>query len=389
MPHSRFNDEKWTAKNNVQFNTITGQHAAKELLRKMADSERIPHALMLLGMPGSGGLSLAIAFAQYVLCEDRKDGEACGRCSNCVKAAKFVHPDIHFSFPAVGTNVTSGTYASEWRKALAENPYLDANQWLQRLGAENKQGNINKVECLQIIRKLSLKTFEGRYKILVMWLPEYLGKEGNRLLKLIEEPPENTLLLLVAQNQELILNTILSRCQLVKVGHLSDEEIEQGLVSRMGLAAEKARSVAHLANGDFNEALKIAQQPENDHAGLFLDWLRKCYVGNGVEMTALADKLAALGRENQKQFLQYALHFLREYTQLKTSATAAANGRGIRLMAPELDAAQKLTRLIGLGQIQRIAQLFSDCAYYVERNANQKILFLDASIQLNKIIRDR
>lgn len=356
----------------------------------MADSQRIPHALMLLGMPGSGDLSLAIAFAQYVLCDDRKDGEACGHCSNCVKAAKFVHPDIHFSFPAVGgTNVTSDTYIGEWRKALAENPYLDANQWLQRLGAENKQGNINKVECLQIIHKLSLKIFEARYKILVMWLPEYLGKEGNRLLKLIEEPPENTLLLLVAQNQELILNTILSRCQLVKVGHLSDEEIEQGLISSLGLAAEKARSIAHLANGNFNEALKIAQLPENDHAGLFLDWLRKCYVGNGVDMAAWTDKLAVLGRENQKQFLQYALHFLREYTQLKTVATAATNGRGIRLLPQELDAAQKLTQFIGPSQIQRIAQLFSDCAYYIERNANQKILFLDASIQLNKIFRDR
>jgi len=373
----------------VQFTTITGQHAAKELLLNMADSERIPHALMLLGAPGSGDLSLAIAFAQYVLCEDRKDGLACGQCSNCVKAAKFVHPDIHFSFPTVGTNVTSDTFIAEWRKALEENPYMDANQWMQSLGAENKQGNINKAECLQIIHKLSLKAFEARYKILVMWLPEYLGKEGNRLLKLIEEPPENTLLLLIARNQQPNLNTILSRCQLVKVGQLSDEEIEQGLVSRTGLAAEKARSVAHLANGNFNEALKIAQQPENDNAGLFLDWLRKCYAGNGVDMAAWAEKLAALGRENQKQFLQYALHFLREYTQLKTLLNVAADERSIRLMPKELVAAQKLTKLIGTGQIGRIAKLFSDCAYYIERNANQKILFLDASIQLNKIIRDR
>ncbi len=373
----------------VQFTTITGQQAAKELLINMADSERVPHALMLLGAPGSGDLLLAIAFAQYVLCEDRKDGEACGHCSNCVKAAKFVHPDIHFSFPTVGTNVTSDTFITEWRKALEENPYMDANQWMQSLGAENKQGNINKAECLQIIHKLSLKTFEARYKILVMWLPEYLGKEGNRLLKLIEEPPENTLLLLITHNQELILNTILSRCQLVKVRQLNDKEIEQGLVSRTGLSAEKARSVAHLANGNFNLALKIAQQPENDNSGLFLDWLRKCYVGNGVDMAAGAEKLAALGRENQKNFLQYALHFLREYTRLKTLSNAAADERSIRLMPKELVAAQKLTKFIGKDQIGRIAELFSDCAYYIERNANQKILFLDASIQLNKIIRDR
>lgn len=354
----------------------------------MADSGRIPHAIMLLGMPGSGDLPLAVGFAQYVLCENRKEGEACGHCSNCVKAAKFVHPDIHFSFPTVGSKATSDTYLGEWRKGLEENPYLDANEWLQRIGAENKQGNITKDECLQIARKLSLKTFEGRYKILVMWRPEYLGKEGNRLLKLIEEPPENTLLLFVAQNQELILNTILSRCQLIKVGHLSDEEIEQGLVSRRGLAQEKARAVAQLADGDFNEALKIAQQPVNDYAEIFLDWLRRCYTGNGVEMVAWADKLAALGRENQKQFLQHALHFLREYTLLKTVPVAAKN-ENLRLMPQELDAAQKLTRFIGLDQIRRLAQLFSDCAFYIERNANQKILFLDASIQMNKIIRNR
>ncbi|MFQ5446947.1 MAG: hypothetical protein ACE5FF_08435, partial [Saprospiraceae bacterium] len=174
----------------MRFDTITGQHIVKEHLRKMADSGRIPHAIMLLGMPGSGDLPLAVGFAQYVLCENRKEGEACGHCSNCVKAAKFVHPDIHFSFPTVGSKATSDTYLGEWRKGLEENPYLDANEWLQRIGAENKQGNITKDECLQIARKLSLKTFEGRYKILVMWRPEYLGKEGNRLLKLIEEPPE-------------------------------------------------------------------------------------------------------------------------------------------------------------------------------------------------------
>ena len=349
----------------------------------MADSGRIPHALMLLGYPGSGDLALALAFAKYALCENRADGESCGTCSNCLKAEKLVHPDLHFSFPTVGTNVTSDAFLTEWRLALAENPYFDVNQWLQRIGAENKQGNINKEECVNIIRKLSLKTFEGQYKILLMWLPEYLGKEGNRLLKIIEEPPEDTLIVLVAQNQDLILNTILSRCQLVKVNRLTEEEVEEGLVTIKGLGLEKARPIAQLADGDFNEALKIAAQPEKDNSALFLDWMRKCYQGNGVEMAGWVENFAGLGRENQKQFLQYALHFMREYMILKTTGNMQ-----VRLLPDELKTARNLSQIIGFGQIGSIAKLFTDCAYFIERNANQKLLFLDASIQLNKILRN-
>ncbi|MBI5914803.1 MAG: hypothetical protein HY842_05455 [Bacteroidetes bacterium] len=366
----------------MQFRSVIGQSPAKALLRRMADGERTPHALMLLGAPGSGDLALALAFAQYVLCQNKQDGEACGICDNCSKAEKLVHPDLHFSFPTVGTNVTSDAHLPEWRAAFAENPYLDVNQWLQRIGAENKQGNINKEECVSIIRKLSFKAFEGRYKILVMWLPEYLGKEGNRLLKLIEEPPDDTLFLLVAQNQELILPTILSRCQLVKVNRLTDGEVEQGLVERKQLPPEKARPIAHLAGGDFNEALNIAAQPEKDNSALFLDWMRKCYQGNGVEMSAWTETFTDLGRENQKQFLLYGLHFMREYMILKTTGNTQ-----IRLLPEELKTAQNLSKIIGFGQIERIAKLFNDCTYFIERNANQKLLFLDASIQLNKILR--
>ena len=366
----------------MQFKNVIGQSTAKSILKRMADSDRIPHALMLLGMPGSGGLPLALAFAQYVLCENRTDGEACGVCQSCIKTSKWVHPDLHFSYPTVGANVTSDHNLENWRQALSDNPYLDVNQWLQTIGAENKQGNINKEECNQIIRKLSLKIFEGRYKILLMWLPEYLGKEGNRLLKLIEEPPENTLLLLVSENQELILNTILSRCQLVKLPALTDEEVEQGLVELKKMTLEKARPIAQLAGGNFNEALKIAGQPENDNSSLFLEWMRKCYLGNGIEMVHWVEAFAKLGRENQKQFIQYGLHFMRQYMTLKM-----ADADNIRLLPKERTTAQNLVKVIGFDQIGRITELFDECAFAIERNANQKILFLDASIKLNKILR--
>eukprot|EP00903_Cladosiphon_okamuranus_P000395 g393.t1 len=205
-----------------------------------------------------------------------------------------------------------------WREALAANPYMEVNDWLQFIGAENKQGNINKEECRSIIRKLSLKSFESPRKIMIIWLPEYLGNEGNRLLKLIEEPPEETTFILVAENQELILNTILSRCQLVKINALQDEEVAQGLQDKKGLAPEKALAIAQLVAGNFNDALKATEQEESDQAVRFLDWMRRCYKGQPRELVEWVDGFAGAGRENQKHFLRYALHFWREFLVLKT-----------------------------------------------------------------------
>lgn len=348
----------------------------------MASSDRLPHALLLLGPQGCGKKTVALALAQYILCEDRSGGEACGKCHNCVKAGKNIHPDIHFSFPAIGANATSDQFINQWRSALDENPYFDVNDWLQRIGADNKQGNIPKEECVNIIRKLSLKTFEGNFKILIMWLPEYLGKEGNRLLKMIEEPPEKTIFILLAENQELILNTILSRCQIVQLNPLSDEAIVEGLVQRSITGKEAAEGIAHLADGNFNEALRLAADRENDNAALLLDWLRKCYKGNGIEMVQWAEAIAEIGRENQKQFLRYGLHFFREYLILLLTENEA-----VRLQPKELETARNLTKVISFDQVDSIVRLFTDCAYFVERNANPKVLFLDTSIKMHRIIK--
>lgn len=363
------------------FNDIIGQNRIKSFLLQLAQSERIPHALLFLGPTGSGNLALAVAFAQLIQCEDRANAP-CGVCGACRKAAHFSHPDIHFSFPTVGANAVSTDFMKPWRAALSDNPYQDVNSWLQQIGAENKQGNITKEECNAIIRKLSLKAFEGRFKILVMWLPEYLGKEGNRLLKLIEEPPEQTIFLLAAENQDMILNTILSRCQLVKTDSLNDEEIMEGLQKKRGLDANRARQIAFLADGDFNTALQIADNPENDDARLLLDWLRKCWRGNGVELVKWTEEFAKLGRENQKQFLFYGLHFLREMMAL-----IATGDQNLRLRPEELSTAQNMAKVLDFEKITQIIALFNDNVYYVERNANPKILFLDTSIQMNRILK--
>lgn len=369
------------------FNDIIGQHRTKKFLLQLAHSERVPHALLFLGPTGCGNLALALAFAQLLQCEnpDAEHG-ACGECPACRKAAHFAHPDIHYSYPTVGTNAVSTDYVKQWRASLDTSPYLDANTWLQHIGAENKQGNINKEECNAILKKLSLKAFEGRYKILVMWLPEYLGKEGNRLLKLIEEPPEQTIFLLAAENQEQILNTILSRCQLVKTDSLNDEDIAEGLRQKRGLDSARASQIAFLADGDFNTALQIADNPENDDARLLLDWLRKCWRGNGVELVKWTEEFAKLGRENQKQFLFYGLHFLRELTTLVVAPDAV--GSSARLGPEELSTAQNMAKVLDFEKLNRLTALFNDNIYYVERNANPKILFLDTSIQMNRILKN-
>lgn len=364
------------------FSEIIGQSDVKEQLRNMIRGDRMPHALMLLGPSGSGKLPLALAAAQYLLCEDRQAEEPCGRCRACVKAAKFIHPDIHFSFPTVGTNVKSDQFLPQWRDILTTNPYLDINDWYTHIGAENKQGNINKEECNNIIRKLSLKIFEGSHKVLIMWRPEFLGKEGNRLLKLIEEPPENTRFLLIAENQELILNTILSRCQLIKVNALEDQDVIAGLHQKKEISADEAAATAHLANGDFNEALKMTVQREDDHAPLFLEWMRLCYQGNGVKLVEWVERFAQLGREPQKQFLHYALHFMREFMLVKV-----INKTDVRLRPNELKTATNLTKVMELDQVEQLAGLFSEVSYYIERNANPKVLFLDTSIRMHKIMK--
>ena len=365
---------------------IIGQKRTQAFLASLASSERVPHALLFLSPTGGGGLALATAFAQKLQCEapvsEYPNLQSCGKCAACRKAAAFAHPDIHFSFPSIGANAVSTDFMKDWRSFLSETPYADVNTWLQRLGADNKQGNINKEECNAILKKLSLKAFEGRYKILVMWLPEYLGKEGNRLLKLIEEPPDQTIFLLVAENQDLILNTILSRCQLVKLDPHSDEEVAEGLVQQRSISIERARQIAFLSGGDFGAALVAADAPVTDDAQLLLDWLRKCWRGHAVEMVRWTEEFAKLGRENQKQFLHYGLHFLREMLSLVSTGIPT-----LHLRPEELATAQNMAKVLDFEKIAQIVTLLNDNIYYIERNANPKILFLDTSIQMHQIMK--
>lgn len=368
------------------FSDILGQQRTKDFLLRLHESRRVPHAQIFLGNSGSGNLALAVAFAQLLQCENPQPTGACDACNACRKAKNLTHPDIHFSYPTVGAKEVATNFVKQFRAAFLENPYLDTNSWLQKISGEekSKQGNITADECGAIVKKLSLKAFEGRYKILVMWLPEYLGKEGNRLLKLIEEPPEQTIFLLAAENSDLILNTILSRCQLVKTDRLSDEEVAVGLIEKRVLQHDRAQQIAFLADGDFNQALQLADSPENDHAKLLLDWLRRCYKGSAIELAAWAENFSKLGRENQKQFLHYGLHFLREMMSL-----VVAGNTSLRLREDELKTAQNMARVLNFEKIGAMVRILNDDIFFLERNANSKILFLDSGIEMRKIFQGR
>ncbi|WP_116106871.1 ATP-binding protein [Lewinella sp. IMCC34191] len=372
----------------MRFDQLIHQPPGLDQLRQMAAIDRLPHANMLLAPPGGGGLPAALAVATLLLCENRQGPEhdtPCGQCRACRKTAGCVHPDLHFAFPTVGSKATSDQFLPQWREAIKENPYLEANDWLQRIGAENKQGNINRDNCAAILRKLNLKIFEGRYKIMLIWLPEYLGNEGNRLLKMIEEPPENTIFLLVTERLELILTTILSRCQLTKLLPPNNEEIAAALQAR-GLPELRATAAARLAAGNYNVSLSLADSDADAHGTLLLDWMRACFQGSPARLVAWTDDFAKLGRETQKHFLRYCLHFWREFLLLSVTGNA---GQGVRLPEAELASATKMLSLIDADQLADIAGLLSECAEHIERNANPKILFLDAGIRIHQILRHR
>ena len=270
----------------MQFSDIIGQEATKKQLVEMVNRSRLSHALFFLGKEGTGALPLAIAFAQYILCENKAEGASCGVCPACKKAAGFIHPDIHYSFPVIpkkpGDKPISSDYLPEWREFLKGLPYGNVYDWLQSIQAENKQGNITAEECNDIFRKLALKSFEGEYKILIQWMPEYLGNSGNKLLKLIEEPPEKTLFIFVAESEEKVLGTILSRTQLVKIPALDNQEVAAALEQKAGLSPDKALEIAALADGNYREAIQLSGHNGEDWQSYLRDWLNALLKGGNI-----------------------------------------------------------------------------------------------------------
>ena len=395
----------------MQFSKIINQQEVKQQLVELIQHNRLSHALLFLSKEGSGALSLALALAQYLTCEKanpksqtqnssaslfeepttsnlkpQTSNDSCGTCPSCTKANQLVHPDIHFSYPVVtkksGTPPLSVDYITEWREFVNNYPYGNVYDWLQFIGAENKQGNITANECNDIIRKLSLKSFESEYKVLIMWMPEYLGAEGNKLLKLIEEPPPNTLFILVAENESLLLPTIVSRCQMIKIPMLETTDIETALIDSK-IDPAKARQVAATAEGNYREALQLLQHAEEDWQGILRDWLNSIIKTGPIAQTKWVEETSRLGREKQKQFLRYFNHLLEQSIRSKIM------GSNIHLPDNEKDFADRLNRLADISQQQAIIEELDRATYYIERNANAKILFHALTIKLYHIIQDK
>lgn len=391
------------------FKDVIGLSETKQHLAEMVEQNRLSHALLFLGKEGSGALPLALAFAEYVVSlpqpapvvEDLFGGMTALAPAPAFihpndieqqpafeRAKQLIHPDLHFSYPVIprksGDKPVSTDYIQEWREFISMYPYGNAYDWLQFIGAENKQGNITADECNDIIRRLNLKSFESEYKVLLLWMPEYLGKEGNKLLKLIEEPPANTLFILVAENEEQILPTILSRCQLVRIPVPENAEIEQALITRANAQPETARQIAGICEGNYREALQLLQHADEDWQSLLREWLNATLKGGPMAQVKFTEEVSRLGREKQKQFLRYFNHLLEQSVRIKV--LGAGN---IMLGDNEKDFAQRLNKIASVSQQQAIIEELDRASYYVERNANAKMLFQALTIKLYHIIQNK
>lgn len=372
------------------FKDIVSDEAIVEHLIQSHKTGRTAHAQLFLGPQGSGNLALALAYAQYLQCLNPLPQDACGVCNACQKAQKLIHPDIHFTYPTIGTGKLSTDFIKEWRAFLQENPYAVLEDWLQYLGAENQQGNINKNECVDIVKTMSLKAVEGPFKIQIIWMPELLGKEGNRLLKLIEEPEENTVFILVAEHAEKIINTILSRCQLVKISRFSDDKILSFLQREQGIPPNQAMNIAYMSDGNLNKAWHMSKEQivNLDYAAIWVKCLDFILQGNGSEWVNWVEEIAGtksaekLGRKEQIALLQYALFFLREVVAFKVHKNLDL----VRLHNTQHALIQRIEKA-KFGVFQQLQILIDDSIFAIERNAAAKPLFLDFCIQASKIIR--
>jgi DNA polymerase-3 subunit delta' len=400
----------------MKLSEVIGHQETKNRLSELLTAGRLPHAMMILGPEGSGGLPLALAIAQNLVCERRMGkkqeaglfaapsvfgdepaiaplSDACGECPACAKASKFIHPDIHFTFPVVtvkGKNSppVSSDYIAEWRKALTENPYLSAVDWLQQITDENKQGNITVNECHEIIRRTTLMGYESRYKVQIIWMAEYLREAGNTLLKVIEEPPADTVFILVVENIEQVLNTIISRTQLVKLTGIDDSDLAKYLTGHFEIDDRTALRIARISDGNLNAALEYAGGAEHQSDAMLRDWLSLCLRIKGKQAAEPSHKLlefvetiAKAGRENQKIFLKYFLWFLRE------SNLVAMGLNSEKLEGTELDFAKKLATVLDPDTTERLMLLINKVHYYIERNTNPKIIFMSTSFKIASILK--
>lgn len=380
----------------MHFDEVLGHIHIKNHLRTTADSGRIAHAQLFVGPEGCGTLPMAIAYAQHILCMKHKDDEASFKSCN-LKCDSLSHPDLHFAFPVtnsekVKSHAVSDLYLEDWRQFIKEQPYGNLFDWYRLIGIEKKQGQIGVDEAHDIVKKLSLKSFEGGFKVLIVWMAEKMNiSASNKLLKLIEEPPDKTVLLLVAEDEEQIINTIRSRCQMMHFNPLPNEEIAKALQKR-NVAYEEAYKISHEAHGNYNKALDLLNKDSEDliFEKWFVQWVRSAFKAKGNkaavhELVLWSEEVARTGREAQKKFLNYCLGVMRQALMLNYGAKELVFLR----MHSENFELQNFAPFIHENNILQIVDEIESAILHVERNGNSKIIFTDLSIKLTRLLHSK
>lgn len=373
----------------MQFKDIIGLSDIKKRLIKSAQEGFIPHAQLFCGPEGVGKLSLAMAYAQYLNCANPSDEDACGVCPSCVKYNHLAHPDLHFVYPivkkATKKKEVCDDYIADWREFVKKSHYFTLSQWLANIEADNSQGLIYAKESEEIIRKLSLRIYEARYKVMIIWLPEKMHEScANKLLKIIEEPSDNTIFLLVSNTPDAVITTIQSRCQRINIHAVDEKDIKQALESVYNIQPDDAANVAHLSKGSYQKALETISLNEEHKFffGLFVEMMRASYARDIKKIKAIGNEIAAIGRERQKNFLVYAQRMVREYfvsnlnePDMVYLAKDEANF-GIRF-APFINERNVIGFMDELGLAER----------HIEQNVNAKMVFFDLCLKITMLIK--
>ena len=366
------------------FKDVIGQAAAKQRLIQEVQEGRIPHAQLFCGASGTGKLPLALAYARYISCPNRTETDACGTCPSCVKWDKLVHPDIHFVFPIVksakGKKEVCDDYITNWRHLLLTTPYFGLNHWLNEIDAENGQAIIYAKESDEITRKLNLKSSEGGYKAVIVWLPEKLHEVcANKLLKLLEEPPEKTLFLLISEAPEMILPTILSRTQRFNIPKIEETDVAEALQQKYGVQPTDSEVIAHLANGNFIKALETIHLNEENELffDLFVSLMRLSYQRKIREMKQWSEQVAAMGRERQKNFLTYCQRMIRENFILNF------HQKEMNYMTiNERNFSNRFSPFVNERNVMGIMDELTEAQIHIEQNVNARMVFFDFSLKM-------
>ncbi len=373
----------------MRFSDIQGLHDTKVGLIEAVQKGHVAHAQLFTGNPGSASLALALAYISYLNCESPTKDDSCGNCSSCHKNQNYVHPDVHFVFPVSGTSkvpvkdAVSNSFLQEWREFIKEDPYGGPNDWSAVFGAENKSLNISKGETKAIIQKLSLKAFEGGRKVMLIWLPEYMHPAAaNGILKILEEPSSGTVFLLVTQDREKLLSTLLSRTQPVNIRPFTQEEIKDALVEQ-GVAGEDADHIATLAQGNLKQALRLAAEEVEDGGKFFKEWMRLCYRQDLSELVALSEEFHKMAKLTQHSLFRLGLSRLRE-----TLIAHYGDSSMIKLGTEEKEFVRNYSKVVTPDKLEPIVQIMTEAWYHLERNASAKMVFLDLSINISSLLRN-